>query len=510
MIAMALSCNPDLLIADEPTTALDVTIQAQILALLRTLQRDFDSAIILITHDMGVVADLADRVCVMYAGRVVEDGPKRELFANAQHPYTWGLLGSIPRIDRPKPRRLTAIPGLPPSLLALPPGCSFAPRCPHVFPACAEQPALEERAAPGHLDRCFLPVRREARPPRRHDPPRARVVSDEPLLEARARHEALPGQGRGRDPPRGGAGAGGRRGLASRCAPGETLGLVGESGCGKSTLGRCLVRLHELTGGQLIFEGRDISHLNRRALRPLRRQMQMVFQDPYASLNPRKRVGPADRRAARHPRRRRAREREAARAGADGGRRPRARALQPLPARVLGRSAAAHRRRARAGAQPAPDRRRRARLGARRVDPGAGRQPARRPAGRVLADLRLHRARPRRRAPRLGPHRRDVPRQDRRALAGRGALHAADPPVHRGAALGGADPRSGCRSASASCSRATCRARSRRRPAAASIRAAATRPRSARTRSRRCVPHGGGHLAACHHPLNVGVDAPAV
>ncbi len=157
MIAMALSCNPDLLIADEPTTALDVTIQAQILALLRTLQREFNSAIIVITHDMGVVADLADRVCVMYAGRVVEDGPKRELFVNAQHPYTWGLLGSIPRIDRPKPRRLTAIPGLPPSLLALPPGCSFAPRCAHVFGACSERPALEERSAPGHLDRCFLP-----------------------------------------------------------------------------------------------------------------------------------------------------------------------------------------------------------------------------------------------------------------------------------------------------------------------------------------------------------------
>ena len=151
MIAMALSCNPDLLIADEPTTALDVTIQAQIIVLLRKLQSDFGSAIMLITHDMGVVAD----------------GPKRELFRNAQHPYTWGLLGSIPRIDRPKPHRLTAIPGLPPSLLSLPTGCSFAPRCPHVFPACSEQPALEERAAAGHRDRCFLPVpeklaRREA------------------------------------------------------------------------------------------------------------------------------------------------------------------------------------------------------------------------------------------------------------------------------------------------------------------------------------------------------------
>jgi len=167
MIAMALSCNPDLLIADEPTTALDVTIQAQIIVLLRRLQSEFGSAIMLITHDMGVVADIADRVCVMYAGRVIEDGPKRELFRNAQHPYTWGLLGSIPRVDRPKPHRLTAIPGLPPSLLSLPPGCSFAPRCPHVFPACSEQPALEERAAPGHGDRCFLPVaeklaRREA------------------------------------------------------------------------------------------------------------------------------------------------------------------------------------------------------------------------------------------------------------------------------------------------------------------------------------------------------------
>jgi peptide/nickel transport system ATP-binding protein len=167
MIAMALSCNPDLLIADEPTTALDVTIQAQILTLLRTLQSDFGSAIILITHDMGVVADVADRVCVMYAGRIVEDGPKRELFGNAQHPYTWGLLGSIPRVDRPKPHRLTAIPGLPPSLLSMPPGCSFAPRCPHAFQPCSQKPPLEERAAPGHYDRCFLPVaeklaRREA------------------------------------------------------------------------------------------------------------------------------------------------------------------------------------------------------------------------------------------------------------------------------------------------------------------------------------------------------------
>jgi oligopeptide/dipeptide ABC transporter ATP-binding protein len=156
MIAMALSCNPDLLIADEPTTALDVTIQAQILELIRRLKDDFDSAVILITHDMGVVADAADRVVVMYAGRVVEEGTKRGVFYDAQHPYTWGLLGSIPRLDRPKPKRLTAIPGLPPSLIRLPHGCAFGPRCPHRFDRCDQDPELTEKVAGGHLDRCFL------------------------------------------------------------------------------------------------------------------------------------------------------------------------------------------------------------------------------------------------------------------------------------------------------------------------------------------------------------------
>ena len=158
MIAMALSCNPDLLIADEPTTALDVTIQAQILELIGRLKADFDSAVVLITHDMGVVADVADRVLVMYAGRVVEQGRKEELFYDAQHPYTWGLLGSIPRLDRPKPRRLTAIRGLPPSLIHLPEGCAFGPRCPHRFDRCSEVPALADRVGGGHLDACFLDV----------------------------------------------------------------------------------------------------------------------------------------------------------------------------------------------------------------------------------------------------------------------------------------------------------------------------------------------------------------
>jgi oligopeptide/dipeptide ABC transporter ATP-binding protein len=159
MIAMALSCNPDVLIADEPTTALDVTIQAQIIELIGHLKQDFNSAVILITHDLGVVADIADEIIVMYAGRVVERAAKRDLFYDPQMPYTWGLLGSIPRLDRPRPDRLHSIKGSPPSLINAPPGCKFRPRCPHAFEKCVEEPDLENRVeTPGHLDRCWLDV----------------------------------------------------------------------------------------------------------------------------------------------------------------------------------------------------------------------------------------------------------------------------------------------------------------------------------------------------------------
>jgi oligopeptide/dipeptide ABC transporter ATP-binding protein len=156
MIAMAVSCNPDVLIADEPTTALDVTIQAQILNLIKKLREDFGTAVVLITHDMGVVADMADRIAVMYAGRIVEQGTQRELFYDPQHPYTWGLLGSIARLDRPRPRRLAAIPGLPPSLMRLPAGCAFGDRCGHRFERCSERPLLLDRVGDGHLDACHL------------------------------------------------------------------------------------------------------------------------------------------------------------------------------------------------------------------------------------------------------------------------------------------------------------------------------------------------------------------
>jgi len=158
MIALALALAPEVLIADEPTTALDVTIQAQILDLLGRLNRERGLATILITHDLGVVAEVADRVLVMYAGRVVEQGTLDQLFYDPQHPYTWGLLGSLTRIDRPRPHRLPQIQGMPPSLLDLPGGCAFRPRCPHAFGRCAELPDLAARLpeAPEHRDRCWL------------------------------------------------------------------------------------------------------------------------------------------------------------------------------------------------------------------------------------------------------------------------------------------------------------------------------------------------------------------
>jgi peptide/nickel transport system ATP-binding protein len=160
MIAMSLANNPDVLIADEPTTALDVTIQAQIIELIGRLKDEFNSAVILITHDLGVVADVADDIAVMYAGRIVEYGTKRQVFYDPQMPYTWGLLGSIPRLDRPKPDRLHSIAGAPPSLINLPRGCKFRPRCPHAFEKCTEHPDLENRVGedPPHLDRCWLTV----------------------------------------------------------------------------------------------------------------------------------------------------------------------------------------------------------------------------------------------------------------------------------------------------------------------------------------------------------------
>jgi peptide/nickel transport system ATP-binding protein len=163
MIAMALALRPDILIADEPTTALDVTVQAQVLELIQALRDDFGTAVILITHDLGVVAQMADDVAVMYAGRVLEQAPRETLFNEPEHPYTWGLLQSIPRLDAPRTDRLSPIAGSPPSLIHVPRGCTFHPRCPYAPPPAFETEPRLELSQPGHLVRCHLPVEERKR-----------------------------------------------------------------------------------------------------------------------------------------------------------------------------------------------------------------------------------------------------------------------------------------------------------------------------------------------------------
>ncbi len=295
MIAMALSCSPKLLIADEPTTALDVTIQAQILDLMRRLQKEFGMSILFITHDLGVVAEVADRVVVMYAGRAVETATVTDLFENPRMPYTIGLLNSVPRVDREafRQQRLRAIPGNVPNPIDLPSGCAFHPRCRFAVEACGREVPRLEDTGNGHMARCLR--------------------SSEIALIVSAPHDAWTVQATG-------AGTGPaatakrllevknlsvsfpiRGGLASRVigrvqavcdisfdiAAGEVVGLVGESGSGKTTAGQALLRLVEPTGGKVMFDGIDVGALDRSGLRDLRRRMQIIFQDPFASLNPR-------------------------------------------------------------------------------------------------------------------------------------------------------------------------------------------------------------------------------
>jgi peptide/nickel transport system ATP-binding protein len=293
MLAMGFSNEPALLIADEPTTALDVTIQAQILELLRELNRDLGTAVILISHDLGVIANVCRRILVMYAGEVVEEGPPEQLLSDPRHPYTWALLHAAPRIDaEAADRRLTTIDGQPPDPRAWPEGCRFRARCPFAVAKCAEHPALlpigEGRAARCWVTQAGGALHTPARVAASAAVPEA-VKAAVPLLEVRdlAKHFALPKQGyfsaprvlRAVD------------GVSLSVARGETVGLVGESGCGKSTLARLVLRLHEPTGGTVRFDGTDITHAPQSVIRPLRRRMQMIFQDPYGSLNPRMSVG---------------------------------------------------------------------------------------------------------------------------------------------------------------------------------------------------------------------------
>ena len=295
MIAMGLSCEPEILIADEPTTSLDVSIQAQILELLRTVTAAHETSLLMISHDLSVVAGLADRIAVMYAGQIVETGPTDRVFQHPRHPYTKGLLECIPRLDRARTPRLRSIEGGLPDPHQVPAGCPFAPRCPLVMERCwTETPPLEEKV-PHQLAACWADLSSVDRASVEGATVSMGGVSEGReangrapvgvLVEVRDLKVHFP--------------LGSRLPLAGRTMlravdgvsfdvrSGQTLSIVGESGCGKTTTGRALLRLTDVTAGQVIFRGTDLVGLPEERLRLLRPQFQMVFQDPYSSLDPR-------------------------------------------------------------------------------------------------------------------------------------------------------------------------------------------------------------------------------
>jgi peptide/nickel transport system ATP-binding protein len=284
MIAMALMSEPELLIADEPTTALDVTVQMEILRMLADLQRERGLGLILVTHNLGVVSRVADRIAVMYAGEVVEDGPTQEVLSQPRHPYTQGLIRAIPESSRCA-ERLGAIPGVVPSLLGEPRGCAFAPRCPLAESRCLAAPPPLWRDG-GRQHRCVRPAPLFTAAPaveaRKHEP--ATRLAPSPLIEARSlarRYKVRRGL------------FGGARmlnavdGVDLDVAEGEVLAIVGESGCGKSTLGAMLAGLKTPGEGAISVAGRSLASMDRLARARL---IQPIFQDPMASLNPRQTV----------------------------------------------------------------------------------------------------------------------------------------------------------------------------------------------------------------------------
>jgi peptide/nickel transport system ATP-binding protein len=296
MIAIALSCDPKVLIADEPTTALDVTIQAQILALLDDLKDRLGMAVLLITHDMGVVAGRADRVNVMYAGRIVETAPTSPLFKHMRHPYTQALLGSIPKLTQDPDIELFSIPGIPPDLVTPPPGCRFAPRCRYVSDTCVvNEPPLSGDEV-DHDFACWHPVDGPAavavgvrRSPVAPSSP-STATDDPPILVLENVVREYPITS-GLILRRQTASVKAVSDVSFSIGRGETFGLVGESGCGKTTLGKLVVSLETPDSGRVVFDGTDEASLSTRALRRFRRDIQMMFQDPIGSLDPRMRVG---------------------------------------------------------------------------------------------------------------------------------------------------------------------------------------------------------------------------
>ncbi|MFN3169454.1 MAG: dipeptide ABC transporter ATP-binding protein [Hyphomicrobiales bacterium] len=286
LIAMALASEPELLIADEPTTALDVTVQASLLDLLAELQQRLSLAVLMITHDLGVVAKLCHDVAVMYAGEIVEDGPASRMLHTPSHPYTAGLVAATPTLAHTR-HRLETIDGQPPDLRLPRTQCSFRPRCANATDLCAAAPALSSLGKGKGRLACHNPITRRTPANVAGESEHAPSVptNEAPLLSVRNLSVHY---------PIGSQGLFGKRDILKAVDnvsfdiwPGETLGLVGESGSGKTTTGRAVLRAVPVTSGSINFDGQEITTLGREPLRRLRRDMQLIFQDPYSSLNPR-------------------------------------------------------------------------------------------------------------------------------------------------------------------------------------------------------------------------------
>ena len=295
MIAIALACNPKILIADEPTTALDVTIQAQILELLKDIQKKFGTSIILITHDLGVVANMADTVAVMYAGKVVETGTVDEIFYQPQHPYNWGLLSSMP--DMNYKGELISIPGSPPDLMNPPTGDAFASRNEYAMQIDYEQQPPMFKVSDTHYAATWLlhPKAPKIEPPSivreklkeqvKTTATSSKVPMKEQVPLVKIQNLKKYFKVNEKDYLKA------VNNISFDIYRGETLGIVGESGCGKSTTGRTIMRLYEATSGKVFYDGKPIhGKLSQKEESALKRKMQMIFQDPYASLDPRKTV----------------------------------------------------------------------------------------------------------------------------------------------------------------------------------------------------------------------------